>query len=242
MKSLKGINRIVNLINGEVLVIRVCVLLLVVLSHFSYGSQSYQSVVNEFKSSCLELVYSSCRSKLTGSQEIQQLLIDTLQLAVLNKQFSSIYATTYGSAELGEFNDAFKFSVSYIDLSDYELISRDENHFILQSSIGNRFVFENKKGQWKLNVDQSLSGVLMQEARQLIELSIGAYTLLIRKINERCTVDEAYKLGGRYFAAVVYDYLDAQNRQRLDEIFKAKNIDVEKVQQELHLEYRQQVQ
>ncbi|TWX52166.1 hypothetical protein [Colwellia hornerae] len=94
----------------------------------------------------------------------------------------SSHANTYGKKAFVEFNDTFKLSTSYIKLKDYDLQSSSSKQFILKDVEGNILTFDKTEQGWKLNVDKSLEGVVLKEAKQLIAFSIGAYLSLISKI------------------------------------------------------------
>jgi hypothetical protein len=222
--------------------IRFAIILLILLSSFAQANEDYRIPLNQFIKACTDETYSTCKSKLKGTPENQQLLMDTLKLMVLNKRFSDLYSSTYGSKAFQEFNGAFKLSTSYVNFSDFTLKSMSNERFILKDSEGNMLDFGNTKQGWKLNVDNSLSGFVVAEAKQLIELSIGAYLSLNSKIKPSTSVDDVFKLGGRYFTVVIYNYSNLETQQKLDKIFQEKNIDAEKLKQEMFSFYQQQAQ
>lgn len=219
--------------------IRVIIALLITISTYTQASTDYHKVLNQFKTVCLEKAHLTCASLLKGSAETQLLLIDTLKLMALNNEFSTLYTSTYGEEAFREFNDAFKFSTSLIDLSDYTLKSKSNEQFTLKDAEGNALTFDNTHNGWRLNVDKSLSGVLVKEAKQLVEYSIGAYLSLITKIETSIPVEDVFKLGGRYFIVASYDYFDEEAQIKLDEIFKEKNIDAAKLRQDMLSFYKQ---
>ncbi|MBA6357889.1 MULTISPECIES: hypothetical protein [unclassified Colwellia] len=220
--------------------IRVIIALLITISTYTQASTDYHKVLNQFKTVCLEKVHLTCTSLLKGAAETKLLLADTLKLMALNNEFSTLYTSTYGEEAFLEFNDAFKFSTSPIDLSDYTLKSKSNEQFTLKDAEGNTLTFDNTNNGWRLNVDKSLSGVLVKEAKQLVAYSIGAYLSLITKIETSIPVEDAFKLGGRYFIVASYDYFDAEAQIKLDEIFKEKSIDAAKLRQDMLSFYKQQ--
>jgi hypothetical protein len=222
--------------------IRFIITLLVILSPYTQANDDYLKVLNQFKSVCLEKPYSSCTNMLKGTIEAQQLLANTLKLMALNKEFSTLYVSTYGEEAFIEFNDAFKFNASSIDLSDYNLKSTSNTQFTLKDAEGNALKFENTKQGWRLNVDKSLSGVAVKEAKQFIEYSIGAHLSLISKIETSLPVEAVFKLGSRYFTVATYDYFDEKTKIKLDEVFASKNIDAAKLRQDMLYFYHQQNQ
>lgn len=222
--------------------LRVFIALMITFSTYTQANDDYLKVLNQFKTACLEKPHLTCAGLLKGAEETQKLLTDTLKLMTLNHEFSTLYTSTYGEEALLEFNDAFKFSISYIDLSDYSLMSKSDERFILKDAEGNTLTFDNTSNGWKLNVDKSLSNFLVKETKQLVEYSIGAYLSLIAKIKTSISVDDAFKLGGRYFIVASYDYFDEKIRIKLDEIFAEKNIDAEKLRRDMLSFYQQQDQ
>jgi len=221
---------------------RIVATLLVIFSFYTQANDNYQKVLNQFQTACLENVYVDCANFLMGAPETQHLLLDTLKLASLNTEFSTLYSSKYGEEAFTEFNDAFKFSTSHINLRDYTLKSASSTVIILKDIDGNALVFENTVQGWKLNVDESLSGLIVKEAIPLIRYSIGAHLSLISKIKATIPVVDVFKLGGRYFAVATYDYFDKKTQSKFDEIFASKNIDAEKHRQEMLSFYQQQSQ
>ncbi|NQZ11616.1 MAG: hypothetical protein HRT35_31080 [Algicola sp.] len=225
---------------------RLLTFLLIFLSSYTNANANanddFQLIFNKIMTTCIEKSYPTCKQKLKGTPQTQQFIIDTLKLMALNKDFTGLYSAAYGEKALHEFNEAFKVTTTFINLSEYSLNSASHKRFTFKDVEGNLFVFENTTQGWKLNVDVSLLNIVNKDAKQLVQLSIGAYSSLISMMKSSTSVDEVFKLGGRYFAVAIYNYSGVETKQKLDKIFATKNIDAEKLKQDMHLFYQQQSQ
>lgn len=203
-----------------------------------FASHDYGAILESFKKVCLEESFEKCEESMIGAAENKALFMDALKLMRLNKQFSELYIASFGEDAYQEFNEAFKISITFINFDDYNLKASTKHEVVFQDTGDHSLVFTLIDQRWKLDIESSMAGGSMQPMKQFIKNSIGAHLSLISKIKNASKVDEVYKLGGRYFVVVIYDYSDAESKAQLDRIFEEKNIDVESLREDMATFYK----